>query len=75
MGQKHVLITFNRVSYGSIFYTEGLRSAVGVTNGIDENTVDLLYLGDGVSTGDGAARARSATACFIVETIRGEYTV
>ncbi len=49
MGQKHVLITFNRVPYGSIFYTEGLRAAVGVTSGIDEHTVDLLYLGDGVN--------------------------
>ncbi|MCH8950145.1 MAG: hypothetical protein IIB87_07195 [Chloroflexi bacterium] len=57
MGQKHVLITFNRVLYGSIFYTEGLRAVVGVTSGIDENTVDLLYPGDGVPAGDGAARA------------------
>ena len=48
MGQKHVVITFNRAPYGSIFYTEGLRAAVGVTSGIDEHTVDLLYLGDGV---------------------------
>ncbi len=49
MAQKHVLITFNRAPYGSIFYTEGLRAAVGVTSGIDEHTVDILYLGDGVS--------------------------
>ena len=48
MGQRHVLITFNREPYGSIFYTEGLRAAVGVTSGIDEHTVDVLYLGDGV---------------------------
>jgi sulfur relay (sulfurtransferase) DsrF/TusC family protein len=48
MGQRHVLITFNRDPYGSIFYTEGLRAAVGVTSGIDEHTVDVLYLGDGV---------------------------
>ncbi len=48
MGQRHVLITLNRDPYGSIFYTEGLRAAVGVTAGIDEHTVDVLYLGDGV---------------------------
>ncbi len=48
MGQRHVLITFNRDPYGSIYYTEGLRAAVGVTSGIDEHTVALLYLGDGV---------------------------
>ena len=48
MGQRHVLITFNHAPHGSIYYTEGLRAAVGVTSGIDEHTVDVLYLGDGV---------------------------
>jgi len=48
MGQRHVLITFNHAPYGSVYYTEGLRAAVGVTSGIDEHTVDLLYLDDGV---------------------------
>lgn len=48
MTQRHVLFTFNHLPYGSIYYTEGLRAAVGVTSGIDEHTVDLLYLGDGV---------------------------
>ncbi|MEE8473200.1 MAG: DsrE family protein [Dehalococcoidia bacterium] len=48
MGQKHVLITFNHAPYGTIYYTEGLRAAVGVTSGIDEHTVDVVYLGDGV---------------------------
>jgi len=48
MGQRHVLITFNHAPYGSIYYTEGLRAAVGVTSGIDEHTIDVLYLGDGV---------------------------
>ena len=47
MGQKHVLITFNHAPYGSIFYNEGLRAVVGVTSGIDEHTVNVLYLGDG----------------------------
>ena len=48
MGQRHVLITFNHAPYGTVYYTEGLRAAVGVTSGIDEHTVDLLYLDDGV---------------------------
>jgi sulfur relay (sulfurtransferase) DsrF/TusC family protein len=48
MGQRHVLVTFNHAPYGSIYYTEGLRAVVGVTSGIDEHTVDVLYLGEGV---------------------------
>jgi tRNA 2-thiouridine synthesizing protein C len=47
MAQKHVLFTLNHAPYGSIWYTEGLRAVVGVTSGIDEHTVDVLYLGDG----------------------------
>lgn len=48
MAQRNVLITINRPPYGSIYYTEGLRAAVGVTSGIDENKVTIAYLGDGV---------------------------
>lgn len=48
MGQRHVLVTFNHAPYGSIYYSEGLRAVVGVTSGIDEHTVDALYLGEGV---------------------------
>jgi sulfur relay (sulfurtransferase) DsrF/TusC family protein len=48
MGQRHVLITINHAPYGSIFYTEGLRAVVGVSGGVDEHTVDVLYLGEGV---------------------------
>jgi sulfur relay protein TusB/DsrH len=48
MAQKHVLVTFNHAPYGNIYYTEGLRAVVGVTSGIDEHTVDVVYLGDGV---------------------------
>ncbi|HHT9120072.1 MAG TPA: DsrE family protein [Candidatus Hypogeohydataceae bacterium YC41] len=47
MVQRSVLITINRPPYGSIYYTEGLRAAVGVTSGIDENIVTVVYLGDG----------------------------
>jgi len=48
MAQRHVLFTFNHAPYGSIYYTEGLRAVVGATSGIDEHTVDVLYLGEGV---------------------------
>ena len=48
MAQKHVVATFSHPPYGSIWYTEGLRAAVGVTAGTDEHTVDVIYLGDGV---------------------------
>ena len=48
MGQRHVLVTFNHAPYGSIYYSEGLRAAVGVTSGVDEHSVDVLYLGEGV---------------------------
>lgn len=48
MAQRHVLFTLNHAPFGSIFYTEGLRAAVGVTSGIDEHTVDVVYVGDGV---------------------------
>jgi sulfur relay (sulfurtransferase) DsrF/TusC family protein len=49
MAQKHGLFTFNHDPYGSIWYTEGLRAVVGVTSGIDEHSVDVVYLGDGVN--------------------------
>ncbi|MCL5962328.1 MAG: DsrE family protein [Chloroflexi bacterium] len=48
MAEKHVLFTINHAPYGSIWYNEGLRAVVGVTSGIDEHTVDVVYLGDGV---------------------------
>src|ERR1035437_1779181 len=61
MAQKHVLFTFNHAPYGTIWYNEGLRAVVGVTSGIDEHTVDIVYLGDGVYfTLKGVDRADSA---------------
>ncbi|ODS32618.1 MAG: Protein TusC [Candidatus Scalindua rubra] len=42
------MITINQAPYGSIYYTEGLRAAVGTTSGIDEHKVNVIYLGDGV---------------------------
>lgn len=48
MAEKKVLVSFNRAPYGTIFYTEGLRAALGVTAGIEENEVTAVFLGDGV---------------------------
>lgn len=48
MAQKNVLITINQPPYGNIYYTEGLRAAVGITSGVDENIATVAYLGDGV---------------------------
>ena len=48
MGKKNIVISFNRPPFGSIFYTEGLRAAVGCTAGIDEHEVTMVYLGDGI---------------------------
>lgn len=48
MAEKKVVVMITHPPFGSIYYTEGLRAAVGVTSGIDEHTVDVLLLGDGV---------------------------
>lgn len=48
MAQRHILFTINHAPFGSVFYTEGLRAAVGATSGTDEHTVDVVYLGEGV---------------------------
>lgn len=48
MAQKHVAVLLTRAPYGDVYYTEGLRAAVGLTSGIDEHTVDVIYVGDGI---------------------------
>lgn len=48
MAEKKVVVSINHAPYGTIFYTEGLRAAVGITAGIDEHSVNTLFLGDGV---------------------------
>lgn len=48
MSKRNVLVTFNHAPHGAIFYTEGLRAAVGLISGIDEHQVEVIYLGDGV---------------------------
>jgi sulfur relay (sulfurtransferase) DsrF/TusC family protein len=48
LAEKKVIVSFNHAPYGTIFYTEGLRAAVGVTAGLDEHSVNSVFLGDGV---------------------------
>lgn len=48
MAEKKVVVSFNHAPYGTIYYTEGLRAAVGVTAGLDEHSVNSVFLGDGV---------------------------
>lgn len=48
MGEKKVLINICRAPFGTVFYTEGLRAAVGVSAGMDENIPTVLFQSDGV---------------------------
>jgi len=48
MATKKLLYHFNRPPFGTVFYTEGWRAAVGATAGIDEHEVTILMQGDGV---------------------------
>ncbi len=48
MATKKLLYHFNRPPFGTVFYTEGMRAAVGATAGIDEHEVTLLFQGDGI---------------------------
>lgn len=48
MATRKLLYHFNRAPYGTVFYTEGWRAAVGATAGIDEHQVTILLQSDGV---------------------------
>ncbi len=48
MADKKVLINLCRAPFGTVFYTEGLRAAVGVCAGIDDNIATILFQSDGV---------------------------
>lgn len=48
MATRKLLYQFNRPPYGTVFYTEGMRAAVGATAGIDEHEVILLFQADGI---------------------------
>lgn len=48
MGQKKVLIHFSRPPFGTAFYNEGLRAALGVTAGVEDNIPTVLFQSDSV---------------------------
>ncbi len=48
MPQKHVAITLRRSPIGTNGCVEGLRAAVGLTAGTEENTVTCVFLDDAV---------------------------
>lgn len=48
MAKKNILISFMRLPFGSIYFSEGLRAAVGIASGIDEHEVKIAFLSDGV---------------------------
>ena len=48
MGQKRVLIHFSKPPFGAAFYSEGLRAALGVTAGVEDNTPTILFQSDSV---------------------------
>ncbi len=47
MGQKRVVVLFERRPFGTIHYVEGLRAALGIASGWDEHEVELIFLGEG----------------------------
>jgi sulfur relay (sulfurtransferase) DsrF/TusC family protein len=49
--KKRILVTIHHPPFGSMFFSEGLRAAVGISSGLDEHLVDLLFMGDGVFCG------------------------
>ena len=48
MPQKHVAVTLRRGPIATNGCVEGLRAAVGLTAGTEENTVTCVFLGDAV---------------------------
>lgn len=48
MGQKKVLIHFSKPPFGTAFYSEGLRAALGVTSGVEDNIPTVLFQSDSV---------------------------
>ena len=49
MPRKHVAVTFHRSPIGANGCVEGLRAAVGLTAGTEENTVVCLFFGHAVN--------------------------
>ena len=48
MPKKHVLVTLHHSPIGRNGCVEGLRAAVGLTAGTEENTVACIFFGDAV---------------------------
>ena len=48
MADRKVLINLCRAPFGTVFYTEGLRAAVGACAGMDDNMATVLFQSDGV---------------------------
>ena len=48
MADRKVLINLCRTPFGTVFYTEGLRAAVGACAGMDDNIATVLFQSDGV---------------------------
>jgi sulfur relay (sulfurtransferase) DsrF/TusC family protein len=78
MATKKLLYHFDRPPYGTVFYTEGWRAAVGATSGIDEHEVTILLQGDGVyyslkgadraeNLGYEATLKKANTKCYVVK--------
>jgi len=48
VADRKVLINLCRAPFGTVFYTEGLRAAVGACAGLDDNMATVLFQSDGV---------------------------
>ena len=48
MGQKKVLIHFSKPPFGTAFYNEGLRAALGISAGVEDNIPTILFQSDSV---------------------------
>jgi sulfur relay (sulfurtransferase) DsrF/TusC family protein len=48
MAQKKILIHFSKPPFGTAFYNEGLRAALGISSGIDDNIPTVLFQSDSV---------------------------
>lgn len=47
---RRVLVTFNRPPHATHFHSEGLRMALGLAAGLEEHHLEIVYLGDGVTS-------------------------
>jgi sulfur relay (sulfurtransferase) DsrF/TusC family protein len=71
MAEKKVLVHINRAPFGNVFYTEGLRAALGASASVDEHQVTVLFQGDGVFYTLKNVDRSDAAAYFAVLTDQG----